>query len=84
MMVAARAAAESHVEVMKACTPGVRESYLVSKLRAYGLEHYNTSFRPYGDIMASGKNAATLHYVDNSKFIQENEIVLCDCGHTVS
>jgi len=83
LRVSCQAAAEGHVEVMKSCKPGQRESYLVSKMRAQGMADYNVKFRPYGDIMASGTNSATLHYVDNNKIIQDNELVLCDCGHIV-
>lgn len=81
--IAAQAAAEGHIEVMRHCKPGIMESYLVAKMVAQGMENYNVRFRPYGDIMASGVNAATLHYVSNDKIIKENEFVLCDCGHTV-
>ena len=83
MRVSCQAAAEGHVHVMKCCKPGVLESYLASKMRAQGREEYNCSMMPYEDILASGVNAATLHYVINNKIIEDNEFVLCDCGHMV-
>lgn len=66
---------------MKHCKPGLRESYLDSKFKAYGLENYNIKFSAYGDIMGSGPHSATLHYEDNNKIIKEDEIILCDCGY---
>ena len=84
MRASCKAAAESHVEIMKVCKPGIRESFLMSKMRSVGLERYNTKFKPYGDILASGINASTLHYVTNDVIIKENQLVLCDCGHMVT
>ena len=84
MRASCKAAAESHAEVMKACKPGIRESFLMSKMRAVGLERYNVRFKPYGDIIASGVNASTLHYVSCNDIIKDNQLVLCDCGHTVN
>ncbi len=84
MRASAQAAAEGHVDVMTHCKPGIMECYLASRMVAQGMANYNVRFRPYGDIVASGINSATLHYVANEKIIGENEFVLCDCGHTVS
>ena len=83
MKYACQAAAEGHVQVMKHCKPGLMESYLASVMRAQGSADYNVKLKPYGDILASGKNSATLHYVDNNMIIKENQFVLCDCGHMV-
>lgn len=83
MRVAAQAAVACHIEAMKHCKPGVLESYVLSKLESYGRENYNTDMQPYHGIMASGVNSATLHYVLNDKLIQENELILCDCGQLI-
>jgi len=83
MRYAAQAAAEGHVDVMKNCKPGLIESYLKSKFLAYGFENYNINHSPYGEILASGINSATLHYVVNDKIIEKGEFVLCDCGYKV-
>ncbi|MFA7056061.1 MAG: aminopeptidase P family protein [Candidatus Cloacimonadales bacterium] len=45
-------------------------------------EMLSNGFRFWGftPIIAAGKNAATLHYIDNDTEIEENEMVLCDVG----
>lgn len=83
MAYACKAAAEGHELLMKSCKPGLRESYLDSIFKNQGQINYNVKFRPYGDIVSSGKNTATLHYVENNKIIGDNEFVMCDVGHTV-
>eukprot|EP00826_Nyctotherus_ovalis_P006252 TRINITY_DN1145_c0_g1_i6.p1 TRINITY_DN1145_c0_g1~~TRINITY_DN1145_c0_g1_i6.p1 ORF type:complete len:450 (+),score=159.77 TRINITY_DN1145_c0_g1_i6:361-1710(+) len=83
MRVAAKAGVECHLEAMKHCRPGVLESYVLSKLESYGKENYNTDIQPYLGIVASGMGAATLHYRLNDKLIEENELILCDCGQLI-
>ena len=76
-----RAAAEGHIELMHKCKPGMRESQLMAYYRHHGLFTYNVKDKAYPDIIASGKNAAVLHYDKNDKIIADGELVLCDCAH---
>eukprot|EP00831_Metopus_contortus_P074334 TRINITY_DN678_c0_g1_i1.p1 TRINITY_DN678_c0_g1~~TRINITY_DN678_c0_g1_i1.p1 ORF type:complete len:374 (+),score=63.92 TRINITY_DN678_c0_g1_i1:77-1198(+) len=83
MRASAIAAVETHLEIMKAIKPGMRESFLMGIARAVGIQRYNSKLRPYGDILASGKGAATLHYVCNDKIIPDNDLILCDVGQII-
>ena len=83
MRIAAEASSEGHVEMMKKCKPGLRESQLMGYLRDQGLIGYNVKFKAYPDIIASGPNAAILHYEINNRIIQPKEMVLCDCAHRI-
>ncbi len=74
------AAVEGHLIMMKECRPGIQESYLSSKFREHAYSNYNCLLLPYHPIVAAGKNAATLHYVDLDAVIKEDQLVLCDLG----
>lgn len=54
------------------------EAALTGYFRAVGADH------AYSPIIASGKNACTLHYVQNSAAIMPQDIVLLDVGAEVS
>jgi Xaa-Pro aminopeptidase len=83
MKASIQAAAEGHMEMMKRCKPGMRESQLACYLRELALVKYNIKVEAYPDIIGSGKNSGILHYEKNSKIIQDGDLVLCDCGHRV-
>jgi len=78
-----QATAEGHIEMMKKCKPGMRESQLACHLRHLALFKYNIRFAAFPDIIGSGKNSAILHYEKNSKIIEDGDLVLCDCGYRV-
>ena len=69
MQTAIQASAEGHIEMMRKCKPGLRESQLMCYYRDQGLFRYNVRIKAYPDIIASGKNAAVLHYEINNKII---------------
>jgi len=50
LRLAAKITSEAHIEVMKNCKPGIRESFLSSKFNAYCLEKYNCKFTHYRNI----------------------------------
>jgi Xaa-Pro aminopeptidase len=77
------AASEGHVLMMKHCKPGILESALSAKFRCHAYENYNMRHLPYGNIVGSGSNAATLHYHELDKVIEPNELVLLDLGTQV-
>lgn len=80
---AVEASAASHIEMMRKCKPGQRESILMGVFRDHGLFNYNVKFKAYPDIVASGRNAAVLHYEINDRIMQSGDLVLCDCAHRV-
>jgi len=72
-----------HIEMMRKSKPKIRESELMCHFRHHSLYNYNIKFKAYPDIVASGRNASVLHYVTNDKIIQDGELVLCDCAHSL-
>ncbi len=83
MRTAIEAAVEGHIEMMRRCRPGIRESHLMAHFRHCGLFNYNVKFKPYPDIVASGPNAATMHYDTDDRIIKDGDLVLCDCAHRI-
>jgi Xaa-Pro dipeptidase len=78
-----RITSEAHVHTMRQCKPGVRESYLSSKFKAYCQEKYNCKILPYFNICACGPNPSTLHYLVNNDILPEVGMCLMDMGHSV-
>ena len=71
--------AEAHKQAMLACKPGVGENELQAVLE-FVFKAAGGTGPAYGTIVASGNNANTLHYVENSKKVQEGDLVLIDAG----
>lgn len=70
----------AHIEVMKACTPGLYEYDLEALFKYTTYVNGPCRFQSYLPICASGTNSAILHYSTNTKLIRHNEIVLLDMG----
>lgn len=72
-------AAEAHLQAMRQACPGRYEYEIQAEL-----EHYfriNGAMGPaYPSIVASGPNACILHYVDNNRQMQDQELLLIDAG----
>ena len=72
-------AAQAHKEVMKNVQVGMSEfdleSMYLNEFRKRG-----SRFPSYNPIVAGGKNACVLHYVDNNQAINDGELVLVDAG----
>lgn len=76
---ACRISAEAHRQAMLACKPGVGENQLQAVLEF--VFKANGGVGPaYGTIVAAGNNANVLHYVENSKLVEDGELVLIDAG----
>ncbi len=76
---AANISAQAHVNAMRFCKPGVNERQVHAVLMATFLSQ--GSQRPgYGPIVASGKNATTLHYVFNDEVCHKGDLLLIDAG----
>jgi len=75
---------EGHVEVLKKIRDGMRESDLESIFKAYCEQKYKCGrVQPYCSIVGCGPTAATLHYNDNNKRINDGETMLIDQAHSV-
>ena len=76
---AGQLSAEAHNKAMQAACKGVTEYQLEAEI----LYHFtrNTARSPaYNSIVAAGKNACTLHYVQNNAVLQDGQLVLIDAG----
>lgn len=79
MKKAAQISSEAHIEVMKACRPGVNERALHGVFLRAIMER-GAAREGYGSIVATGANATTLHYVFNDQTCKDGDILLIDAG----
>jgi len=76
---AAAIASDGHTSAMHACHPGLAEYALEAEL-TYAFRKHGADGHAYSPIVAGGANACVLHYVENSKRLDENALVLIDAG----
>jgi Xaa-Pro aminopeptidase len=76
---AAEVSAKAHVKAMQACKPGLYEYQIEAELlyQFYqgGLRHV-----AYPSIVAGGKNACVLHYIENKDVLKSGDLLLIDAG----
>jgi Xaa-Pro aminopeptidase len=70
---------DAFVRVMKFMKPGVGE-YEVEAEIIHEFIRQRATGHAYSPIIAAGKNACVLHYVDNNAIIQDGDLVLMDFG----
>jgi len=79
MRKAADVSCKAHKRAMQVCKPGLYEyqieSEIIHEFMQQGLR--NTA---YPSIVAGGKNACVLHYVDNEAKLKKNDLLLIDAG----
>lgn len=78
MLETAQITAEAHRSIQAAVRPGMHE-YELEALILQAFRRHNASWA-YPSIVASGSNACILHYVENSRCIQEGDLILVDAG----
>ena len=78
MRKAARIAVAAHKRAMQITRPGLYEYEVEAEFRHEFRR--NGAWTSYNPIVASGANACTLHYVDNSAVLQDGELLLIDAG----
>lgn len=66
------------LSLLRNAHPGIKECELEAYFD-FELKKKN-KIHSFSTIMASGKNAVVLHYVENSSVIQDGDLVLVDCG----
>ena len=79
MKKACQISAEAHVEAMKFVKPGITEQEMEAFYQ-YEFSKRGGRFPAYTPIVAGGENACVLHYVENSKPLQDGELLLVDAG----
>ena len=79
MKKACQISAEAHVEAMKFVKPGMTEQEMEAFYQ-YEFSKRGGRFSAYTPIVAGGENACVLHYVENSKPLQDGELLLVDAG----
>ncbi len=69
---------QSHRRAMARAQPGCYEYELQAELNYERLRHHMQF--AYSDIVASGANACVLHYTENTRQIEDGDLVLIDSG----
>jgi len=70
---------EGHVEVLRRCKPGMKECQLVAVFKGFcDFNYFTGKVAPYLPICGCDNGAATLHYVDNDRYIQDGKTMLTD------
>ncbi|ORX92277.1 hypothetical protein K493DRAFT_325361 [Basidiobolus meristosporus CBS 931.73] len=67
------------IEIMKATKPGVSEQ-TISALFEYECRKRGSQMLAYVPVVAGGKNALTMHYVNNNQLLREGDLLLVDAG----
>jgi len=76
---AAKITANAHIRAMKACKPEMFEYELEAEI-LYEIKKSGAQAAAYSSIVAGGKNACVLHYVENSEKLLDGELILLDAG----
>ena len=75
---AGKISSNAHIAMIKRCKPGLTEKELEAVL-LYNF-NVNNSSEAYTSIVASGKNACVLHYIDNSSMLRSGDLLLTDAA----
>lgn len=76
---AAQISVKAHQLAMQRVKPGMKEYELEAELN-YCFMKSGSRTPAYNNIVASGSNACTLHYIENNAEIQDGDLVLIDAG----
>ncbi|MDJ0958060.1 MAG: Xaa-Pro aminopeptidase [Arenicellales bacterium] len=76
---AAKVSAQGHKRAMQRCEPGMMEYELEAELQ-YQFRLGGSHYPAYPPIVAGGKNACILHYIENNSELKDGELVLIDAG----
>ena len=78
MKKAAKISVKAHINAMKACRPGMYEYELEAEF-LYEFKR-NSAGWAYPSIVGGGANGCILHYTENSKPLNDGDLVLIDAG----
>ena len=76
---AAKISAEAHVNAMLATKPEKYEYEIEAEL-LYHFKKNGSQFPAYTSIVAGGKNACVLHYIENNAVLNDGDLLLIDAG----
>jgi Xaa-Pro aminopeptidase len=76
---AAAITAEAHRAAMAEARPGIFEYELEATIE-YTFRRNGASGPSYASIVGSGPNATILHYIENSRRVEDGDLVLVDAG----
>lgn len=79
MATAAEISAQGHLAAMKATRPGMFEYEIQGVIEGHFLRA-GARAPAYGSIVAGGRNACILHYVDNNDQLRDGDLLLVDAG----
>ncbi len=79
MREAAAITSAAHIRAMQACEPGLNELDLEAEL-TYHFMRNGARSPAYPSIVASGRNACVMHYIDNRDSLKKGDLVLIDAG----
>ncbi len=76
---AAKISANAHIRAMQSCHPGMME-YQVEAELVHEFIRQGARNPAYPPIVGSGANSCILHYIGNSKQLEDGDILLIDAG----
>ena len=76
---AAKISAEAHINAMLATKPEKYEYEIEAEL-LYHFKKNGSQFPAYTSIVAGGKNACVLHYIENNAVLNDGDLLLIDAG----
>ncbi len=71
--------AQAHKRAMAICEPGRKEYELEAEI-VHEFMRSGSRAPAYNNIVAAGKNACILHYIENDSTIKDGDLVLIDAG----
>jgi len=71
---------EAHERVLREIKAGHKEYQIEALFGFHTFSNSGSRFQAYNCICASGRDAATLHYVVNDKLLKEDSLILSDMG----
>ena len=72
-------ASEAHLETMRYARPGLHE-YEVQAALEFVFRRHGSPRNAYPSIVASGPNACILHYTENTRRLEDGDLLLIDAG----
>jgi Xaa-Pro aminopeptidase len=72
-------ASEAHLEAMRYARPGLYE-YEVQAALEFVFRRHGSPRNAYPSIVASGPNACILHYTENTRLMEDGDLLLIDAG----